>query len=33
MRPTVRIDDELYANAPDMADSGIDKADLFTEAR
>lgn len=32
MRPTVTIDDELYARALDMADPSMDKADLFREA-
>jgi Arc/MetJ family transcription regulator len=32
MRTTVTIDDELYARALDMADPGMDKADLFREA-
>lgn len=32
MRTTVTIDDELYAKALDMADPGMDKADLFREA-
>lgn len=32
MRTTVTIDDALYAKALDMADPGMDKADLFREA-
>lgn len=32
MRTTVTIDDELYAKALEMADPGMDKADLFREA-
>ncbi len=32
MRTTVTIDDELYAKALDLADPGMDKADLFREA-
>jgi Arc/MetJ family transcription regulator len=32
MRTTVTIDDELYAQALDMADSEMDRADLFREA-
>lgn len=32
MRTTVTIDDELYAKALDIADPGMDKADLFREA-
>ncbi len=32
MRTTVTIDDELYAKALDMADPGMDRADLFREA-
>lgn len=32
MRTTVTIDDELYAQALEMADPGMDKADIFREA-
>lgn len=32
MRTTVSIDDELYQQALDVADPGMDKADLFREA-
>ncbi|KAF1023398.1 MAG: Antitoxin VapB32 [Paracidovorax wautersii] len=32
MRTTVTIDDTLYAKALEMADPGMDKADLFREA-
>ena len=32
MRTTVTIDDELYEKALEMADPGMDKADLFREA-
>ncbi len=32
MRTTVTIDDELYQKALDVADPGMDKADLFREA-
>lgn len=32
MRITVTIDDELYAKALELADPGMDKADLFREA-
>jgi hypothetical protein len=32
MRTTVTIDDELYESALDVADPGMDKADLFREA-
>lgn len=32
MRTTVTIDDALYAEALDIADPGMDKADLFREA-
>ena len=32
MRTTVTIDDELYLRALDVADPGMDKADLFREA-
>ena len=32
MRTTVSIDDELYQRALDVADPGMDKADLFREA-
>lgn len=32
MRTTVTIDDELYEKALQVADSGMDKADLFREA-
>ena len=32
MRTTVTIDDDLYAQALDMADPDMDKADLFREA-
>lgn len=32
MRTTVTIDDELYQRALDVADPGMDKADLFREA-
>ena len=32
MRTTVTVDDELYEQALDVADSGMDKADLFREA-
>ena len=32
MRTTVTIDDELYQQALDMADPGMDKAELFREA-
>lgn len=32
MRTTVTIDDELYQQALEMADPGMDKADLFREA-
>lgn len=32
MRTTVTIDDALYQQALDVADPGMDKADLFREA-
>lgn len=32
MRTTVTIDDELYQKALEMADPGMDKADIFREA-
>lgn len=32
MRTTVTIDDSLYQQALDVADSSMDKADLFREA-
>lgn len=32
MRTTVTLDDELYEQALEMADPGMDKADLFREA-
>lgn len=32
VRTTVTIDDELYKQALDVADPGMDKADLFREA-
>lgn len=32
MRTTVTIDDALYERALEMADPGMDKADLFREA-
>jgi Arc/MetJ family transcription regulator len=32
MRTTVTIDDELYQQALDMADPGMDRAELFHEA-
>ena len=32
MRTTVSIDDELYQEALDVADPGMDKGDLFREA-
>jgi Arc/MetJ family transcription regulator len=32
MRTTVTIDDDLYQRALDVADAGMDKADLFREA-
>ena len=32
MRTTVTIDDVLYEKALEMADPGMDKADLFREA-
>ena len=32
MRTTVTIEDALYQQALDMADPGMDKADLFREA-
>ncbi len=32
MRTTVTIDDELYRKAQEVADPGMDKADLFREA-
>ena len=32
MRTTVTIDDELYQQALEVADPGMDKADLFREA-
>ena len=32
MRTTVTIDDELYNQALELADPGMDKADLFREA-
>ena len=32
MRTTVTIDDELYQKALELADSDMDKADLFREA-
>ena len=32
MRTTVTIDDDLYRKALELADPGIDKADLFREA-
>lgn len=32
MRTTVSIDDELYAKVLEVADPGLDKAELFREA-
>lgn len=32
MRTTVTIDDRLYERALELADPGVDKADLFREA-
>jgi Arc/MetJ family transcription regulator len=32
MRTTVTIDDALYQKALEMADPGMDKADIFREA-
>ena len=32
MRTTVTIDDALYQLAPEVADPGMEKADLFREA-
>jgi Arc/MetJ family transcription regulator len=32
MRTTVTIDDALYEKALELADAGMDKADLFREA-
>jgi Arc/MetJ family transcription regulator len=32
MRTTVSIDDELYAKVLEVAEPGLDKADLFREA-
>lgn len=32
MRTTVTIDDELYNQALELADPGMDRADLFREA-
>ncbi len=32
MRTTVTIDDDLYQSCLELADPGIDKADLFREA-
>ena len=32
MRTTVSIDDELYQNALEIADPGMEKGDLFREA-
>ena len=32
MRTTVTIDDDLYQTGLDLADPGMDKADLFREA-
>jgi Arc/MetJ family transcription regulator len=32
MRTTVTIDDSLYEKALEMADPGMDKADIFREA-
>lgn len=32
MRTTVTIDDDLYQEALDVADPGMDKGDLFREA-
>lgn len=32
MRTTVSIDDELYQNALEVADPGMEKGDLFREA-
>ena len=32
MRTTVTIDDDLYRKALELADPGLDKADLFREA-
>lgn len=32
MRTTVTIDDDLYQRALDLAEPGMDKADLFREA-
>ncbi|CAN7746431.1 type II toxin-antitoxin system VapB family antitoxin [Variovorax sp. LjRoot84] len=32
MRTTVTLDDALYAKALEVADPGMDKADLFREA-
>src|ERR1700676_4233509 len=32
LRTTITVDDELYQRALDLADPGMDKADLFREA-
>jgi Arc/MetJ family transcription regulator len=32
LRTTITVDDELYQRALDVADPGIDRADLFREA-
>ena len=32
MRTTVTLDDELFSRALELADPGMDKADLFREA-
>jgi Arc/MetJ family transcription regulator len=32
LRTTITVDDELYQRALDVADPGMDKADLFREA-
>ncbi len=32
MRATITVDDDLYQQALDVADPGMDKADLFREA-
>jgi hypothetical protein len=32
LRTTITIDDDLYRRALDVADPGMDKADLFREA-
>jgi hypothetical protein len=32
MRTTITVEDELYRQALDVADPGMDKADLFREA-